>query len=262
MSGIRELFKKRKVLNCYLTAGYPDIPTFEKILLALSCEGTDIIEVGLPFSDPIADGDTIQKASVKVLDKGMNIESVARCLKRLKGKIGSKLLFMTYYNPVFAYGEDRFIRLALECGVSGVIVPDLPYEEGRSFYRKCARKGLDTVLLVTPVTPMKRVKAVSRFTTGFLYFVSVLGTTGQRTRLPRAIIRNLKEIKKEVSLPVCLGFGIKSAGVARPFVPYVDGIIVGSAFIDLVSRFFRNKKQLFRKIAVFVRSLRRVLDEK
>ncbi|MDD5065715.1 MAG: tryptophan synthase subunit alpha [bacterium] len=260
MEPLQELFKNKKVLNCYITAGYPDLRTFKEILMTLSRNDVDIIEIGIPFSDPIADGDVIQKATIKVLDDKINIETIAEILKGMKNRIKSRLLFMSYFNPIFVYGEDKFIRLAKSCGVSGVIVPDLPYDEGQKFYEKCINNGLETVLLVTSVTPLLRIKEIAKFTTGFLYFVSVLGTTGIRNSIPLDIINNLKLIKQNIQLPLCLGFGIRSGRGIRPFLHHIDGIIVGSALISLINRYQKNKKLLMKKIIDFVRELSKALN--
>ena len=260
MSGINLLFKNKKVLNFYITAGYPDIRTFKDILLTLSNAGVDIIEIGIPFSDPIADGDVIQESTLKVLQDNIDIEKVSDVLRNLKGKLNSKLIFMSYYNPIFVYGENKFINLAKSAGISGVIVPDLPCDEGRRFYKSCIKKGLETILLTTSVTPLERMKRISQFTTGFLYFVSILGTTGVRDSIPVNIIKELKEIRKNVDLPVCLGFGIKSKQSIKPFYEYIDGVIIGSALIKLINKNLKNKKLMKQKIIHFVRDIRKGLD--
>ncbi len=260
MGVINKLFKDKKILNFYLTAGYPDLKTFKKILLTLSNAGVDIIEIGIPFSDPIADGDIIQNATIKVLQQNVDLEKISEVLKSIKGKIKSKLLFMTYYNPVFVYEEKRFIKLAKNCGISGVIVPDLPYDEGKSFYKECIKEGLDTILLTTSVTPLDRIKKISELTTGFLYFVSVLGTTGVRDKIPIGIIKKLKELKRNIKLPVCLGFGIKTSDSIKPFYNYIDGIIIGSALISLIGKNLKNKKVMLKKITQFAQEMRRGLQ--
>jgi len=259
MAGIRELFNGKKISNFYVTAGYPDLTTFRNIILALSNSGADVIEIGIPFSDPIADGDVIQKSTLKVLNNNINIDKVAIVLKKLKGKLQSKLIFMSYYNPVFVYGEDKYIKLAKECGISGIIVPDLPVDEGEKFYKKCVRDGLDTILLTSSVTPLNRLKCISQYTTGFLYFMSVLGTTGVRDMIPLSIINKLKEVRKNIKLPVCLGFGIKSRQSIKPFYNYIDGVIIGSALIELIGRNIRNKEMMMHKIVEFVRDINKGL---
>lgn len=259
MGCIRDLFINKKILNCYITAGYPDIKTFKDILITLSQKGVDIIEIGIPFSDPIADGDVIQNATIKVLQNRINIEKIGQVLKSIKTKIKSKIIFMSYYNPIYVYGEEKFIRLAKECGVAGVIVPDLPCDEGKQFYRLCQKNNLETILLITSVTPLSRIKEIAKFTTGFLYFVSILGTTGIRNKIPHEIINNLKIIKKNISLPVCLGFGIKSKESIKPFYPYIDGVIVGSALIDIIRKNLDSKKRLKKGIVHFISDLKQGL---
>ncbi len=262
MAGINELFKNKKILNFYITAGYPDIQAFKDILLTLSNADVDVIEIGIPFSDPIADGDIIQESTLQVLQNNINIEKIAKVLKDLKGRIKSKLIFMSYYNPIFVYGEDKYIRLAKSCGVSGMIVPDLPFDEGREFYKNCMKNSLDTILLTTSVTSLDRMKKISQFTTGFLYFVSVMGTTGVREQIPVSIIQKLKEIKKHFNLPICLGFGIKSGRSIKPFYKYIDGVIIGSALIKLIKENIKNKKLMKQKIICFVKDIRKGLNNK
>ncbi len=260
MSNIKALFKDKKVSNFYITAGYPDMKSFKEILLCLSDAGADVIEIGIPFSDPIADGDVIQESTLKVLKNNIDIEKISLLLQSLKGKIKSKLIFMSYYNPVFVYGEKKYISLAKHSGVSGVIVPDLPFDEGKSFYKACMAEGLETILLATSVTSLKRVKSISRYTNGFLYFVSVLGTTGVRKKIPVDIIKKLKEIKKNIKLPLCLGFGISSKTSIKPFYNYIDGVIIGSALIELIRRNLKDKKLMKKKITRFVKDIREGLD--
>lgn len=257
MGKINQLFKNNKrVTNFYITAGYPDLRTFKDILLTLSDAGVDVIEIGIPFSDPVADGDVIQHATIKVLENRINIEKIAEILQKIKGKIKSQLVFMSYYNPIYVYGEEKFIKLAIKCNVSGIIVPDLPFDEGADFYKLCNKKGLDTILLTTSVTTLDRVKKIAKYTTGFLYFVSVLGTTGVREGIPVHINKKLKELKKKIGLPVCLGFGIKSKKSIEPFKKNIDGVIIGSALISLIEKYQKNKTQMFKKIRSFVKEIK------
>ncbi|MBU1077221.1 MAG: tryptophan synthase subunit alpha [Spirochaetes bacterium] len=260
MGTINQLFKNKKISNFYVTAGYPDIRTFKDILITLSDSGADVIEIGIPFSDPIADGDIIQNATIKVLENHINIEKITVVLKSLKGKINSKLIFMSYYNPVYVYGLKKFIALAKSCFVSGVIIPDLPFDEGKVFYDLCIKAGLDTILLTTSVTDPERLKKLSRHTTGFLYFVSVLGTTGVRNSIPLGIISKLKEIRRMLDLPLCLGFGIKSKESIKPFYRYIDGVIIGSALIALINKNMKNKKVMMSKIRQFVQEINKALQ--
>jgi tryptophan synthase alpha chain len=262
MNTIRSLFKNKKVSNFYITAGYPDLNTFKQILITLSDAGADVIEIGIPFSDPIADGEVIQKSTLKALSQNVDIEKISKVLISIKNRLKSKLIFMSYYNPVYVYGEEKFIKLAKKSNVAGVIIPDLPFDEGKIFYRSCMKQGLETILLATSVTPLNRIKAIAKYTSGFMYFVSVLGTTGVRTKIPNSIKSKLKEIRDNIKLPVCLGFGISSKESIKPFYNYIDGVIIGSALIKLIDKSGKNKKLLKQKVTNFVKSINKGLQGK
>ncbi len=238
-------------LSLYVTGGYPDLKTFENILIDLSNSGADILEIGIPFSDPIADGEVIQNSTIEVLKKNITLIDIAESIKRIRPKITSELYFMSYYNPIFIFGEDKFIKLCKDTGINGVIIPDLPYDAGKNFYKKLIKNNIKTSLLITSVTPMERVKKIAKYTTGFLYFVSVLGTTGARNSLPLSIKKLLKNIKQNIDKELFLGFGIKSPETVKPFINYLDGIIIGSALIELISKNVKSKKILKQKLKQF-----------
>jgi tryptophan synthase alpha chain len=215
----------------YLTAGYPDRSTCEEILFALAAAGSDVIEVGLPFSDPLADGPSIQSASRQALDNGTDVAEVFRIIERVHLRTPCPLVIMTYYNPVLRMGHGEFAARAVTAGVSGVIVPDLPPEEACEWMDACRNNGLDTIFLVAPNTPMERVKMIGSLSRGFLYYVSMTGVTGGACDISSDMIAAIRRVKQQSELPVAIGFGIATPQQALPVADIADGVIVGSALI-------------------------------
>ena len=245
--------KKRKALIAYLAAGYPGLKEEKNIIKAMVEEGVDVLEVGIPFSDPIADGPTIQFASQEALKKGVTVSKILRWISELKREIPVPIVAMTYINPVLAYGTDKFARDAARAGVSGVIIPDLIPEESDAIRRQLASKKIHLIHLVAPTTPVARQKSIARKTGGFLYAVSVAGVTGARRALPtktKAWLNQLGSISKN---PVCVGFGISGPQQVRHLRDAVSGFIVGSAFIDLLRKY--KSGQRVAAMRRFVRAL-------
>lgn len=252
----RELRKRRKkAFITFITAGYPDLRTTEKLVLEFSRIGVDIVEIGVPFSDPMADGPIIQEASQAALKKGININDILRMVKRLRRKTEIPLCLMTYYNPVFCFGEEKFIRQAYRAGVDGVIIPDLPPEEGTSLLRLARRFGLHTVFFLSPTSPASRTKIISRLSSGFIYYVSLTGVTGPRKSLPPDLIKNIRQIKKYTTKPVCVGFGISSSLQVRQVNKIADGVIVGSVIVSKIKDGI-GRPHLVNKITNFVSNLK------
>lgn len=228
--------KKEGALIAYITAGYPSSEETEKIAISLVNSGIDMIELGLPFSDPIADGPTIQRASMEALDSGTTPLNVLAMAMSLRKAINIPIIIMTYYNPVFRIGAEKFFQLSKDSGIDGVIIPDLPLEESQEI-RNAARKfGIDLIFLASVTTPMERIKKIVEVTSGFLYFVSVQGVTGARQDIGGPItelVRKTAEIIGETHLAV--GFGISSPDQVRDILRSgADGIIVGSSIIDII----------------------------
>lgn len=252
-----ELRKKGKsAFIAFLTAGYPELATTEKLVLAFAARGVDIIELGIPFSDPLADGPLIQDASVHALKNGVTPEKVFAMVRRLRQKTGIPICFMTYYNPVFVYGEEQFIARAVECGVDGVIIPDLPLEEGAGFSRRAGAAGLDTVFFVSPTTEEPRLKPICLNSRGFIYYVSLSGVTGPRAALPRSLAGRVRKVKSLTDKPVCVGFGVSSPEQVRLLSSFADGVIVGSAIIRRI-RDAVGKPSLVKNVSGFVAELAR-----
>ena len=224
----------RTALIPYLTAGDPNLAATVPLARALAEAGADIIELGVPFSDPIADGPTIQAASKRALDAGFKIEALWGCCEALRG--GPPLVLMTYYNPVYHLGLDAFARRAAEAGVAGVIIPDLPPEEADEWRAAAHAHGLDTIFLAAPTSNGSRVRLVARASTGFIYYVSLTGVTGARTELPPELEASLRSLRSAVKLPVAVGCGISRPEQVKRLAPLADGIIVGSALVRLVEQ--------------------------
>jgi tryptophan synthase alpha chain len=224
----------RAALIPYLTAGDPSVEASVVLARALAEAGADIIELGIPFSDPIADGPTIQAASKRALEAGFRLDSLWGCCAALRG--GPPLVLMTYYNPVFHFGLERFASRAAEAGVAGVIVPDLPPEEAGPWRAAARAAGLDTIFLLAPTSNGQRVRAVERASTGFIYYVSLTGVTGARAELPPELEAGLQRVRSQVTKPVAVGFGISRPEQVRALAPLADGIIVGSALVRLIGQ--------------------------
>ncbi len=229
--------KGRAAFMPYFTLGYPTQEDSLSVVEALAGSGADLIELGIPFSDPLADGPTIQSSTHTALQQGM---TVSRCLEmaqvlRQRG-VSQPLLFMGYINPIKAYGIDRFIQAATQAGVNGLILPDLPMEEGSDIEAGCQKFGLALVYLVSPTTPLPRIKLLSSHSTGFLYLVSVNGVTGVRKSLPVDLEDFVRKVRSETDLPLAVGFGISTPELAVNVGKIADGVIVGSALIDAVGK--------------------------
>jgi len=242
---------KKKALIVYITAGYPSLAATEAIALELERSGVDLIEIGVPFSDPMADGLTIQKASEASLASGTTLEKILRCVKNIRKKSEIPIVLMSYLNPVYRYGVDRFVRDAARCGVDGAIFPDLPPEEASRFEK--AEKGLafSVIFLASPTSTRERLKLIAKHSRCFIYYVSLTGVTGARDSLFPHISRNVRAIKRISDKPVCVGFGISKEEQARTLSKIADGVIIGSAVVKVIGK-FRKKKALAQEIGKFV----------
>lgn len=235
---IRETQKKKRKLFCiFLTLGYPSLAATERLVLSSEKAGVDIIELGFPFSDPLADGPTIQYSSERAIRKNVSIKDAFALVRRLRQK-GSRvpILFFGYFNPVFSYGGKDFARDARSAGLDGLIIPDLPPEEETEFQKVCRQQKLHRVQLVAPTTKDKRAKMLVGKSQGFVYYVSLKGVTGARTALPGDLRVHLAKLKRMTSKPVLAGFGISTPEQARAISRMSDGVIVGSAVIEHLKR--------------------------
>lgn len=235
MATISKAFENKKPLICYFMAGYPSIEDSIETAQVLINSGADILEVGLPFSDPVADGSTIQVAHEKAVKDGITPLNVFEITSRIKGKNPHiPLILMTYYNPIFKFGDENFIKKAQENGIDGFIVPDLPPEEAENFKNLANKHGLSTIFLLTPTSNEERIKLVSKFSDDFLYYVSLTGITGERETLPWEEVKSqVDKIKSLTDKHVAVGFGVSKKEHTQILSKFCDGIVVGSAVVKL-----------------------------
>jgi tryptophan synthase alpha chain len=247
---------QRKAFIPYIMAGDPDREkTLERVLLLERC-GADIIELGVPFSDPLADGPTIQKAAARALAAGVSISNVLSIVTTLRRQTQIPLVLMTYYNPVFKYGEESFVRDAVEAGVDGVIIPDLPPEEAGSILKLSrsgkGRSGLDIIFLAAPTSTEARMKRIVSASRGFVYYVSITGITGSKLSLDETFRNHITALRQLTDKPISVGFGISTPDDARVVREAADGVIVGSA---IVKKFYEEPE----KAEQFIRELREAI---
>lgn len=243
--------QKKKAFIAYITAGDPDLKTTGRIVLALERSEVDIIELGIPFSDPLADGPTIQAASQRALRKKTTLKKIFAMVKALRTRTEVPIVFMTYYNPVLRYGLDAFFKDCRRRGVDGVIVPDLPCEEAKDLIRSGRAAGVATIFLAAPTSTGQRIKDIAKNSRGFIYYVSLTGVTGARAKLPPDVLANLRRIKSMTSKPVAVGFGISAAAQARALAKTADGVIVGSAIVKIIG----ERKNILARVSRFAGNL-------
>jgi len=236
MNRIASVFKQkgRKALIPYITVGYPDLPATLQAAELLVEKGADIIELGIPFSDPMADGVTIQDSSYQALLKGINTDSCLEAARKIRQKSKVPLVFMTYFNPVNAYGIEKFCRACASAGVDGLIVPDLPPEEGAVLQSAAVGQGLDMIYLLAPTSTVERIETVAKLSRGYIYLVSVAGVTGVRQSVSSDLKDFVTRVRRSTKLPLCVGFGISTAEQAGEVAKIADGVIIGSKMIQLM----------------------------
>ena len=259
-SDITNVFSKVKqegriALMPFLMAGDPDLQTSSEILLKLQESGADIIELGIPYSDPLADGPVIQLAASRALSSGTSLSRVFQMLGNLRNKLSVPVILFTYSNPLINRGMERFCEEASDVGVSGLVVPDLPLEEAEKFSLIASKKGLDLVLLVAPTTPKDRMKRIAQISKGFTYLVSVTGVTGERTVLEDRVQTLVKQLKESSASPVAVGFGISGPKQLHQVRSWgANGAIVGSALVKRISNASYGKA--VEEAGLFCRELR------
>ena len=265
MNRIDEKFKelmaaKKKAFIAYICAGDPDLQTTEKLVLELDRAGVDIVELGVPFSDPLADGPTIQRASQRALKKGVNITKIFSLVKKLRKKTDMPIVLMGYYNPIYNYGVLNFIKRAKQAGVDGVIVPDLIPEEAGEFVSVSRKYDLNTIFLAAPTSSAERLKLIISKSTGFIYYVSLTGVTGTRQVIAEGVRGHVQRIKRNSSKPVCIGFGVSTPSQVKALSVYSDGVIVGSAIIKVIEKNLGNKSRAVKGAVSFVKKMRKGLS--
>jgi tryptophan synthase alpha chain len=258
MSHITSVFKPGyKALIAYLTIGYPNIEATKKAVSILSSSGCDIIELGIPFSDPLADGVTIQKASYHALQQGITPQACLEVAYQLRQKIATPLIFMGYYNPILNFGLDSFCQASAKAGIDGLIIPDLPPEEGTELEASARKLKLDLIYLLAPTSTEERIGMVARRSQGFIYLVSLTGVTGARQTLSPELEGFVKQVRQKAHQPLCVGFGISTPEQARRAATVADGVIVGSRLIQLI-----EQDATLSSLKAFTLSLREALDLK
>ncbi|MBN1882949.1 MAG: tryptophan synthase subunit alpha [Deltaproteobacteria bacterium] len=248
--------KNEAALVIYLTAGDPDIETTEELLKTIQNAGADIIEVGIPFSDPMADGPTIQRAAKRALDNGVTLTRILDMVSSLRDELTVPIVLFGYYNPILSYGPKRFAKAAAKAGVDGVLVVDLPPEEKNELTRFTEKEGIHFITLVSPVSDGERISGIIEEANGFLYYVSVTGVTGARDKLPEDLAGGIERVREMAKIPVAVGFGVSSPEMASQLGSIADGVVVGSALVDIIEKQGDDKKRLLEEVGGFVSSLK------
>jgi tryptophan synthase alpha chain len=247
-----------RALVAYLMAGDPSLAETERLVLEAERRGADVVELGVPFSDPLADGPVIQRAGVRALAAGTTLARVLEMIATLRARVRVPLVLMTYYNPVLAFGLKAFARTAAEAGADGVIVPDLPHEESEPLRAEAEPAGLDLVHMVAPTSPPARVKVIARLSRGFVYVVSLTGVTGERRELPKDLDAQLRTLRLVTTKPVCVGFGVSTPEQVAAVARLADGVAVGSAIVRTIEHHAATPT-LLKEFGALIESLKKPL---
>jgi tryptophan synthase alpha chain len=258
MSRIASVFEQQrhKALIAYVTVGYPSVEATLKVVPLLASSGCDMVELGIPFSDPLADGVTIQNASFHALKEGVTPGLCLEVARELRQNTTIPLAFMTYFNPVFSYGLEKFFSDCASSGINGLIIPDLPPDEGSNLETASQNNSIDLIYLLSPASDENRVRFVAQRSRGFIYLVSVTGITGARDNLPPDLGEFISRVRKVTSQPLCVGFGISTAEQAKSVTRLADGVIVGSRIVQLMA-----SNDNFDALCSFVKELRTAIDQ-
>jgi len=256
MSRIASVFRPGyKALIAYITVGYPSLETTYEVANILANNGCDIIELGIPFSDPLADGATIQKASYHALQQGITPQICLEAAHQLRQKITTPLVFMSYYNPVLSFGLEAFCQASTKAGIDGLIIPDLPPEEGAELEASAKKFNLDLIYLLAPTSTEGRISLVAKKSHGFIYLVSLTGVTGARQSLPPELEDFVNRVRQRTRKPLCVGFGVANPEQAKRAARIADGVIVGSRLIQLI-----DDDATLSSLKSFALSLRQALN--
>lgn len=257
MSNIRKAFENGKAFIPFITCGDPSLEVTEQLVYAMEESGADLIELGIPFSDPTAEGPVIQEANVRALSQGVTTDKIFDMVKRIREKTQIPMVFMTYANVVFSYGSERFIRRAAELGMDGLILPDIPFEEKDEFDGLCKQYGLDLVSLIAP-TSHERISMIAKEANGFVYCVSSLGVTGVRSDITTDIGAMVNLVKQAKDIPCAVGFGISTPEQAKKMAAFSDGAIVGSAIVKLCAKY---KEECVPYVAAYVKEMKEAVRQ-
>ena len=255
MSRIKEAFANGKAFIPFITCGDPDLETTEAAVRAAVENGADLIELGIPFSDPTAEGPVIQGANIRALKGGVTTDKIFELVRRLRRDVRVPMVFMTYANVVFSYGSERFIAACRDIGIDGLILPDVPFEEKEEFLPLCRRYGVDLISLIAP-TSQNRIARIAREAEGFLYIVSSLGVTGVRSEITTDLEAIVKVVRQNTAIPCAIGFGISTPKQAGEMAAYADGVIVGSAIIRILEQYGQEAPE---HVGEYVRKMKEAL---
>lgn len=252
MSRIKNAFTDGKAFIAFITGGDPDLDTTERLIYAMDKAGADLIEIGIPFSDPVAEGPVIQAASERALAGGCTTDKLFDLVAKVRKTCEKPIVFMTYINPVFTYGKDKFMAKCAECGIDGIIIPDIPYEEKDELSAECKTHGIDFISLIAP-TSHERITMIAKEAEGFVYCVSSMGVTGIRNEINTDISSMVQLVKQVNDIPCAVGFVISTPEQAEKMAGVSDGAIVGSAIVKLVARYGKNS---IEKVSDYVKSMK------
>ncbi|MFR5601557.1 MAG: tryptophan synthase subunit alpha [Lachnospiraceae bacterium] len=252
MSNIRKAFENGKAFIAFITCGDPDLETTAAVVRAAVENGADLIELGIPFSDPTAEGPVIQGANLRALNGGITTDKIFAFVRDLRRDVKVPMVFMTYANVVYSYGAEKFISACCEIGIDGLILPDLPFEEKEEFHPLCRQYGIDLVSLIAP-TSENRISKIAKEAEGFLYIVSSLGVTGTRNEIKTDLASIVKVVRENTDIPCAIGFGISIPEQAGKMAAVSDGVIVGSAIIKLVEK---HRKDAAEYVGAYVKSMK------
>lgn len=247
-----------KLLVPFFTAGFPDMKTTVALVKAAADAGADMVELGMPFSDPLADGPEIQHSSKAALDNGTDLRAILKAVEQLQREVDLPLILMGYYNPLLTYGETRFLKRAASVGVDGFIIPDLPVEEAAGFKTAVESNRMSAVFLVAPTSSPDRVRLIDKYSTDFIYAVTVTGVTGAGRTFGTDTDRYMRRLKKQLTKPFVAGFGVSSAESARRLARYADGVVIGSALVKII-RNATDRRSCLKQVTDFLSKIRRAL---
>ena len=255
MSKIRKAFEHGKAFIAFITCGDPDLATTEEAVRAAAANGADLIELGIPFSDPTAEGPVIQGANIRALKGGVTTDKIFAFVRELRRDVDVPMVFMTYANVVFSYGAEKFISACRDMGIDGLILPDLPFEEKEEFLPLCRQYGVDLISLIAP-TSENRIAMIAKEAEGFLYIVSSLGVTGTRSEISTDLDSIVRVVRQNTDIPCAIGFGISTPEQAGKMARIADGVIVGSAIVKLLEKY---GKEAPRYVGEYVRAMKEEL---
>ena len=256
MSNIKQAFAKGKAFIPFITCGDPDLETTAALVREMVRNGADLIELGIPFSDPTAEGPVIEAASQRALSAGVTTDKIFEMVRELRCEVTVPMVFMTYANAVFSYGSERFISICREIGIDGLILPDVPFEEKEEFLDLCRKYGVDLISFVAP-TSADRISRIAKDSDGFLYVISSLGVTGTRDAITTDLASIIRVVRENTDTPCAVGFGISTPAQAAQIAQIADGVIVGSAIVKLIKEFGRDSVGL---VGAFVKSMKEAIS--